>query len=88
MTEDLAQRCEDMDIHPCGSLPAIDSLGVKAANRPLRMRVADFDWRLEDGVLWLSFKLGKGSFATAVLRELVALQQDVNRAGPAIDLPR
>ena len=88
VTADLEQRCEDMDIHPCGSLPGIDSLGVRTASRPLRMRVPDLEWKLEDGVLWLSFKLGKGSYATAVLRELVALEQDVNRAGPAIDLPR
>jgi tRNA pseudouridine13 synthase len=39
--------------------------------RPLRLRVADLTWRVEGGVLELSFTLPAGAFATAVLREVV-----------------
>jgi tRNA pseudouridine13 synthase len=72
VTDDLAQRCAEMDIHPCGSLPAIDKLGVAAAYRPLRMRVLQLAWEFESNLLWLEFNLGRGSFATSVLREIVS----------------
>jgi tRNA pseudouridine13 synthase len=71
LTDELEQRCAEMDIHPCGVLPAIDKLKVKAAHRPLRVRVADIARHDEGDAFWLEFQLPKGSFATAVLRELV-----------------
>ena len=71
VTEELEQRCSEFDIHPCGSLPELAKLGVKAASRPLRMRVTNLSWRCGDDVLWVEFILARGCFATSVLRELV-----------------
>jgi tRNA pseudouridine13 synthase len=70
LTPELEQRCKELDIHPTGVLPAIDSIRVDASERPLRMRVADLRWQIEDEALWLEFTLGRGSYATAVLREI------------------
>lgn len=70
VTPQLRQRCTEMDIHPCGSLPAFEGIGVKAAYHPLRVRVCDLSWSFDESVLWVDFSLGRGSFATAVLREL------------------
>jgi tRNA pseudouridine13 synthase len=75
VTDELSQRCAELDIHPCGTLPALEAAGVKAANRPLRMRLDRLQWEFADGSLWLEFRLGKGSFATSVLRELVRYTQ-------------
>ena len=71
VTPELEQRCEEMDIHPTGTLPAIQEVGVEASRRPLRMRVNDLRWEFEQAALWLEFSLGKGSYATVVLREAV-----------------
>jgi len=71
LTAELEQRCSEMDIHPCGTLPALDTIGVKAAHRPLRMRVSEIEWQRRDDAVWLKFQLPKGAFATTVLRELV-----------------
>ena len=73
LTPELEQRCSEMDIHPSGSLPGISEIGVEPSSRPLRMRVQDLKWELEDGALWLEFGLGRGSYATAALREIVQL---------------
>lgn len=72
-TEELEQRCAAQDIHPCGSLPAIDRLKVKAAHRPLRVRVGNAAMHDEGDAVWLEFELPRGSFATAVLREIADL---------------
>ncbi|NNC66165.1 MAG: tRNA pseudouridine(13) synthase TruD, partial [Gammaproteobacteria bacterium] len=58
---------------PCGSLPGFETIGVEPGTRALRMRVTDLRWEIEEDVLWLEFRLRKGSYATAVLRELVRL---------------
>lgn len=71
VTEDLRQRCAELDIHPSGSLPAIESLRVESSWRPFRAPLSDLQWRFEDDALWLEFSLPSGSFATAVLREVV-----------------
>ena len=71
VTPELESRCAEMDIHPCGHLPAIEELRVEASNRPLRMRVRELEWAFEDDALWLEFSLGRGCYATAVLREIV-----------------
>ena len=75
VTEELGQRCDGLDIHPCGTLPALAAAGVKAAYRPLRMRVDALQWQFDEEVLWLEFRLPRGSFATSVLRELVRYTQ-------------
>jgi len=69
--EELVRRCAELDIHPCGVLPALDAIGVKAAHRPLRMCVRDLRWIFDDHTVWLEFRLDRGNFATAVLREIV-----------------
>lgn len=40
------------------------------SRRALRLAVQDFNWSLDNGVLWLEFFLTRGGFATAVLREI------------------
>ncbi|MEM7501440.1 MAG: tRNA pseudouridine(13) synthase TruD [Pseudomonadota bacterium] len=42
----------------------------KMARRALRARVRDLRWRMDDTTLILNFALGKGQYATALLREL------------------
>jgi tRNA pseudouridine13 synthase len=71
LTAEIEQRCSEMDIHPCGTLPAIDKIDVEAAHRPLRMRVGEIGWQRRDDAVWLELQLPKGAFATTVLRELV-----------------
>ena len=57
-------------------LRAIRNARVKASYRSLRLRVAELEWSLATNSLQLDFVLGRGAFATAVLREL-ALCEDV-----------
>lgn len=45
--------------------------GLQQQRRPLRVQVADLAATLCDGVLTLDFRLTRGAYATAVLRELV-----------------
>jgi tRNA pseudouridine13 synthase len=70
-TPELEQRCAEMDIHPTGTLPGFENLRVELGDRPLRMRVSNLDWEIDKDALWLEFSLGRGSYATAVLREIV-----------------
>jgi len=44
--------------------------------RPLRVWPTDLDWSLEHGTLTLRFQLPKGSFATALLKEIGAIGID------------
>jgi len=43
---------------------------VQAASRALWLRVSDLRWSFEAGALWLEFRLVRGAFASAVLREI------------------
>jgi tRNA pseudouridine13 synthase len=52
----------------CGLLVA---QGLKHERRSLRLRVEALDWQLEANSLRLRFELPRGTFATAVLHELV-----------------
>jgi len=49
---------------------------VDAGRRPLRLVVQDFEWEIFPAALMLRFRLGRGAFATAVLREIAALSDD------------
>ncbi|HHJ39184.1 MAG: hypothetical protein AXA67_11640 [Methylothermaceae bacteria B42] len=49
----------------------LEKYRVKLSRRPLRARLQDFEWEWRDKDLQLSFSLPSGSYATAVLRELV-----------------
>ena len=51
-------------------LEALEKARVQPAFRSLRLCVQDFQWSLESGALALQFALGRGAFATAVLREI------------------
>ncbi len=51
-------------------LAALTNARVKPANRSLRLRVADLEWAAADDSLVLDFALGRGAFATSVLREI------------------
>ncbi len=46
--------------------------GMTQERRSLRLRVAELDWAAEAQAVVLRFHLARGSFATAVLRELIA----------------
>lgn len=50
----------------------LKSQRVEHSRRALRVRATDLDWDMPDErTLWLQFTLGRGVFATALLRELV-----------------
>ncbi|WP_110686906.1 tRNA pseudouridine(13) synthase TruD [Salinicola aestuarinus] len=48
----------------------LEAAGARQARRPLRVRLADPEWRTTDDGVELSFTLPRGAFATALLREL------------------
>jgi tRNA pseudouridine13 synthase len=50
----------------------LESAGLEQERRATRMPVLDLRWRWQDEHLSLEFRLHRGSFATSVLRELVA----------------
>jgi len=49
----------------------LENLGVEQQRRALRLVVNNLTWEYSSGVLTLRFRLTRGAFATAVLRELV-----------------
>ena len=51
---------------------ALEQAGLNAGMRPLRTPVKEPEWRANDDTLRLRFTLPPGSYATSVLRELVA----------------
>ena len=54
------------------ALSVIQSEGMKSERRALRIRVRDLDHEYAGDVLRLRFSLSAGSFATTVLREIIA----------------
>ncbi len=46
---------------------------VEGANRSLRLRVSDLNWSIDGDRLQLEFGLGRGAFATSVLREIAEI---------------
>lgn len=81
--DELRRRCDEKDIHPAGILAgegsglgpphwqqALGRSRVEAGTRSFRLMVRNLvSERAEAGII-LSFSLGRGSYATAVLREL------------------
>ena len=45
---------------------------MEPASRALRLRVSELRWQIDQDALWLEFELAKGGYATAVLREIAA----------------
>jgi len=80
VSSDLERRCAELDLHPTGTLPGFKSIRVSEGHRPLRMRVRNLQWSTDEDALWLDFSLGRGSYATAVFRELVCLDPVSNNA--------
>lgn len=81
---DIERRCTEMDIHPAAELPgdgsncgheawqkAFNNGRVKPGSRSLRLRVSDLQADVGADVVELAFTLGRGAFATSVLREIV-----------------
>jgi tRNA pseudouridine13 synthase len=79
----LRTRVDAMDIHPAGILAgensglgsdawraALDKARVEEGWRAFRLVVRDLDWSAEPGAVTVSFSLGRGAFATSVLREI------------------
>jgi len=54
-----------------GIVEALSAEGVEASRRALRTPVRGLDWTIAGDVLTVSFELGRGAFATSVLREIV-----------------
>ena len=90
--DDLLRRCEALDIHPAGELigdgsthgpdawlAALAKARVEPGTRGLRLRVGDLAWDISDDAVELSFRLGRGAFATAVLRELATVEDASRR---------
>ena len=80
---EITERCKQMDVHPAVDLAgegssiepahwqrALDKARVAADQRALRLRVQNLEYLFEERTLTLSFTLGRGAFATSVLREL------------------
>ena len=68
---------ESRVLEPHAELVAgLESAGLDAARRALRLRVADLAWNFpEPGCLELNFALTSGSYATAVVRELFEVEE-------------
>ena len=62
---------------------ALVSARVKTAHRSLRLRIDELEWSIADESLTLAFRLGRGAFATAVLRE-IAQYDDGRLRSPAL----
>jgi len=56
----------------------LEKVGMDQERRALRLRVGDLCWQHRGGDLHLEFVLGRGAFATAVIRELVAELADAD----------
>jgi tRNA pseudouridine13 synthase len=83
---ELERRCGELDIHPAGELAGeesvhdgkeawLDALAkarVASAWRSLRLRVINLSATVSDETVSLTFSLGRGSFATSVLREIAS----------------
>jgi len=87
--DELRRRCEQMDIHPAGMLPgeacdfgpdawrkALDKARVEPSTRSLRLPAGDLACIVEDDKAIVSLTLGRGAFATAVLREICRYDPD------------
>lgn len=81
--EELQRRRKEMDVHPAGILAgdgskigpenwqnALGKARVEPGSRSLRLPVRDLSSEINETGLTLSFTLDRGTFATAVLREL------------------
>jgi len=54
-----------------GIMEALSAAGVESGRRALRMPVRSLDWEIQGDVLEVAFELGRGAFATSVIREVL-----------------
>lgn len=54
--------------------------GMEQERRSLRLAVRDLRWRRENDAIIVEFRLGRGAYATAVLREVFALDADYDES--------
>jgi tRNA pseudouridine13 synthase len=98
--EELMRRCQAMDIHPAGELIgdgsacdhdkwllALQKARVDPGTRSLRLRVSDLTAEIGEDLVDLSFTLGRGAFATSVLRELSDVTDASRKAGHSQEGP-
>ncbi|MCG8427865.1 MAG: tRNA pseudouridine(13) synthase TruD [Chromatiales bacterium] len=57
-------------------MAGLEKFGLEKERRSLRADVSELNWEWGDELLTLSFTLPKGSFATALLRELLDYRED------------
>jgi len=89
--DDIKRRCDEMDLHPAAELAgdgsncshdawqrAFDKGRVKPGSRSLRLNVRDLRAEVGPEQVELIFTLGRGAFATSVLRELVRWSRAVS----------
>ncbi len=63
---------EDDALAPCRRwCEGLAGQGLKQERRPLRVPAAELSWEIGAGEMSLSFRLPRGSYATALLRELI-----------------
>lgn len=60
-------------------LKALQKARVDPSHRSLRLRVADLEWEFGEQSLTLEFRLGRGAFATSVMRELALIESTSDR---------
>ncbi|WOJ92886.1 tRNA pseudouridine(13) synthase TruD [Congregibacter variabilis] len=81
--DDLLRRRDAMDVHPAGILAgdssnigpenwqaALDKARVEPGSRSFRLPIRNLSSKINEAGVTLSFTLDRGSFATAMLREL------------------
>ncbi|MGH8179797.1 MAG: tRNA pseudouridine(13) synthase TruD [Steroidobacteraceae bacterium] len=70
---ELEQRVAAGLSAPCAQ---VAQAGMEQERRSLRLAVRDLRWRREGDSVVVEFRLGRGAYATAVLREVFALDTD------------
>ena len=61
-----------------GFAQGLENAGLRMERRPLRVRVSGLAWETSDDGLTLEFELPRGSFATAVIREIATVDATGN----------
>jgi tRNA pseudouridine13 synthase len=77
-------RVQELEARIAAELPAACTLvaaaGMEQERRSLRLAVRDLSWRREQDSIVVQFRLGRGAYATTVLREVFALDADYDES--------
>ena len=66
-----ARALEERTLRAHGEITqALEFVGLRQQRRPLAATPKDLSWRVENGALTVEFALGRGTYATSVLREV------------------